>query len=219
MSAQRKIDSFAENYTIVEKCDQWLEQFENSYRIMNRVCSSKKGNRYSLQLITKVSKDKCDDGEVYHFSLNLGRRSKDLVIEGPSISIPVEYENLASYMMAKIAKEVIDKEKDENFTNSFVDSGVAKTERHRFYDYLPAAVILDFHDIYCNNDDSKLWNITTSSVKHLNLNIKDKFIFNSLKSNALEEIFDDFVIDSSLQHSNTSYQKVLNFDACKKSKR
>lgn len=219
MSAQRKLDSFAENYTIVEKCDQWLEQFENSYRIMDRVCSSKKGNRYSLQLITKVSKEKCDTGEVYNFSLNLSRRSKDLVIEGPSISIPAEYENLASYMMAKVAKEVVGREKDKNFTNSFVDSGVAKMEKHRFYDYAPAVVILDFNDICSSEDDCKLWDITTSAVRHFDLNIEDKLIFNSLKSKAVEEIFDDSIIDFSIQHSNTSYQKVLNFDSCKKSKR
>ena len=59
------------NKNLIDCCDHWLEQYHDAYRVMNRICSSHKGNRYSFQVITKVNREEDINGEeFYHITLN-----------------------------------------------------------------------------------------------------------------------------------------------------
>ena len=52
---------------LIDCCDHWLEQYHDAYRVMNRICSSHKGNRYSFQVITKVNREEDINGEESFF--------------------------------------------------------------------------------------------------------------------------------------------------------
>ena len=71
--------------SLIQYCDNWLSQYEESYQIMDRICSSSKGNRHSFRLVSSIRA--VNDSESYQFSLNLTRSSGEVMLEGPCISI------------------------------------------------------------------------------------------------------------------------------------
>ena len=101
MQAQ-SIEPLSQEKTLVDYCNEWLKQYRASYDVMDRICSSTKGNRYTLSAVTDVILCQDDDGEFYHFSLNMFNGAGEYFFEGPSLDISVNNIAMVGYLVSSI---------------------------------------------------------------------------------------------------------------------
>lgn len=87
---------------MVDYCNEWLKQYRASYDVMDRICSSTKGNRYTLSVVTDVILCQDDDGDFYHFSLNMFNGAGEYFFEGPSLDISVNNIAMVGYLVSSI---------------------------------------------------------------------------------------------------------------------
>lgn len=195
---------------LADSCRSWLEQYKDAYNIMNRVCSSSKGNRYSLQLVTGIHLEENEKGkEYYHFSLDITRTSGDLFLKGPSISIAKENERLVIYLLTSLEKHYLD-------TNEFnviqdikdpFDGYLKKDKRRKLESYRPASVIFDAREVM---DDEFLSAAANQEILYLDTNISLGYLhdlcYNEAKKDC-EGIEDDTTFKS-IEKSNQNYENI-----------
>lgn len=214
MNLPKENVSFAQNISLVGSCSTWLEQYKDSYRIMNRICSSNKGNRYSFQLVTSVCSEKDDNGkEFYHFTLATKRTCGDVFLEGPSISIDAQYPELVSYMLLSLEKHFL--ETNSISTVEYPFSGyLHKNKPAPMKSYRPASVVFDVRDAM---KDDYLKAMLQQEAICYSEKVSDGLLMRLLYSAAMEKCgtADNSTLDS-LVDSNNNYAKVLKFDSSKK---
>ena len=132
------------------ECRKWLEQYKKAYDIMDRVCSSDKGNRYSLKLSTKINKEKNPKGkERYNVALNLERGQGEVFLEGPSISIPSDAKNIVAAVTIGVLEHGVKMHPkyQENISSLLTDGTVKFDKPVRMKGYHSASTIYDLRDV------------------------------------------------------------------------
>lgn len=214
MNLQKECDSFAQNIDLVDKCVAWLNQYKDSYRIMNRICCSKKGNRYSFQLVTDVHLENDELGkENYRFSLELRRSSGEVFLIGPSIFIDSNNHQLVSYMLLTLSKYYLETNSISNIDDTFL--GYWKQEKPApMKSYSPACVVFDARDAM---KDDYLRNLLQREIICYSDGISDDLLLRTHYNAAKMENSDvnDQFLDS-IEKSNNHYARVLRFDSYKK---
>ena len=214
MSLSKEAVSFAPNINLAACCSAWLQQYKDSYRIMNRICSSNKGNRYSFQLTTEAHLEQDDEGkEFYRISLATKRTCGDIFLEGPSIAIDSEYTELVCYMLLSLEKHFLETNSISIVEYPF-NGYLSKNKPAPMKSYRPASVIFDVKDAM--NDDYLRSMLQQEAICYSE-NVSDELLIRLLYDKALEkcDTVDSRTLET-LEDSNTYYSKVLRFDSNKK---
>lgn len=210
MQAQ-SIEPLSQEKTLVDYCNEWLKQYRASYDVMDRICSSTKGNRYTLSAVTDVILCQDDDGEFYHFSLNMFNGAGEYFFEGPSLDISVNNIAMVGYLVSSIV-DCYTKKHGRELLSDF--SGKVTISMPSYLpSYLPASETLDLSDCFRNE---YLSSVINNQIYYGN---DDKFddmliFFNRMKAEDDNGYPDKRFIDSfmkSLEHS----QDVLTFGKVK----
>lgn len=206
MQAQ-SIEPLSQEKTLVDYCDDWLEQYRTSYDKMDRICSSTKGNRYSLSVVTNVNLSHDEDGHYYHFSLNMLDGAGEYFFEGPSLDVSADNIAVVGYLVSAIVDCHTKKHGREMFSDF---SGKVSISMPRYLpSYRPASEVLDLTDCLSND---YLINVISDQNYYGN---DDKFddmllYFNRVKAEEESSSLDERFINSfmnSLEHS----QEVISF--------
>lgn len=210
MQAQ-SIEPLSQEKTLVDYCNEWLKQYRASYDVMDRICSSTKGNRYTLSVVTDVILCQDDDGEFYHFSLNMFNGAGEYFFEGPSLDISVNNIAMVGYLVSSIV-DCYTKKHGRELLSDF--SGKVTISMPSYLpSYLPASETLDLSDCFRNE---YLSSVINNQIYYGN---DDKFddmliFFNRMKAEGDNGYPDKRFIGSfmkSLEHS----QDVLTFGKVK----
>ena len=190
------------------ECRKWLEQYKKAYDIMDRVCSSDKGNRYSLKLSTKINKEKNPKGkERYNVALNLERGQGEVFLEGPSISIPSDAKNIVAAVTIGVLEHGVKMHPkyQENISSLLTDGTVKFDKPVRMKGYHSATTIYDLRDVVSDKQ-------VLEKTKEVLVND------NSLVNEQIERLghieaysYDKKFLDSK-RNSDNSYRNVLKFD-------
>jgi len=210
MQAQ-SIEPLSQEKTLVDYCNEWLKQYRASYDVMDRICSSTKGNRYTLSVVTDVILCQDDDGDFYHFSLNMFNGAGEYFFEGPSLDISVNNIAIVGYLVSSIV-DCYTKKHGRELLSDF--SGKVTISMPSYLpSYLPASETLDLSDCFRNE---YLSSVINNQIYYGN---DDKFddmliFFNRMKAEDDNSYPDKRFIGSfmkSLEHS----QDVLTFGKVK----
>lgn len=197
------------NKNLIDCCDHWLEQYHNAYDVMNRICSSYKGNRYSFQTITKIDKGESVDGEEhYHFSLNMYGKNDYLFFEGPSITVPANEENVLAYMLAYLTDDYLKANHVQNVKLPFI--GYMKQEKPAYMkSYSPASTVFDANIV----NEPHLLAIMNDVATIYDSMMPTEFFISQLRSQVNENILTGSKTSESFIKSGKAYQKVISFGA------
>lgn len=194
--------------SLIQYCDNWLSQYEESYQIMDRICSSSKGNRHSFRLVSSIRA--VNDSESYQFSLNLTRSSGEVMLEGPCISIDAKNVEVLTYLFASLFYHYLEKNRIEVEKDNF-NGYLRKDKRQMFSDYRPASAIFDGRDIidgvYSGNE-MKYYLDTCLVHSYL---LPEQVLENLRKSACKSSDVSSSPFSEEVQKNLDNYQKVLRF--------
>ncbi len=212
MKAQSDMPLLPEK-TLVEYCDEWLSQYQSSYDVMNRICSSAKGNRYSFSTVTQVKLCQDEEGEYYHISLNMLNGAKEVFLEGPSLDISSNCTEEVAYLLANMVNIHRDKQKVLEMESPF--TGKIVTEKPRVMpSYRPASMVLDFSDCLSNPK------VVSAVTDQINYGYLDQFDQMMLLVNRFEAEDAGHIVDNrfmnSLSKSTEQSSNILSYGNVKK---
>ena len=197
------------NKNLIDCCDHWLEQYHDAYRVMNRICSSHKGNRYSFQVITKVNREEDINGEeFYHITLNMFGKNDYLFFEGPSITLSANEGSALAYVLADLTNDYLKQNHIQNVKLPF--TGYMKQQKSAYMErYSPASTVFDASEV--NND--YLLDAMNAAATIYDSRMPSDFFISDFRSKVKEDIATDDKTSKSFIKSYKDSQKVINFGA------
>ena len=114
------------NY-VFDECRDWFLKYQDTYKILDRICSSEEGRNFSLSLDSKINYVSDTDNHMrYVFSLNLVSLENEVFIEGPRLSVAEENSKSIQYLVAAMTDHYLSYHPDmsirlEEFRGSLTD--------------------------------------------------------------------------------------------------
>ena len=114
------------NY-VFDECRDWFLKYQDTYKILDRICSSEEGRNFSLSLDSKINYVSDSDNHMrYIFSLNLDSLDNEVFIEGPKLSVAEENSKSIQYLVAAMTDHYLSYHPDmsirlEEFRGSLTD--------------------------------------------------------------------------------------------------
>lgn len=198
---------------LVEQCDEWLAKYRKSYDILDRICSSKKGNRYSLHLELAMNEafDIQTAEEKYEFALNLKYPSGRIFLEGPSLVVDPRNEAVIEYLLASVVTDYV-----ERNCHSAIDlsdfSGKLDTLKPQYTATYPQAVTsCDMSTLF----ETKTNKFTPTIFRVLAFHNHGEDSLEYMEEYRQEAMItpgvEDKAFKNSVEHTNQSYEYVLRF--------
>lgn len=205
---QKQSDSaLLQEKTLVDYCDDWLAQYHDAYDVMNRICSSSKGNRYSLSMATSVNLEHDERGDFYSFHLDMFNGAGDLFLSGPYLEMNADNIEEVSYLVSSMMAFHM-KEQKCRFSSPFSGKDIVLKPR-LLESYRPALVSLDVSDCLLNPYISQ---VVANQVYYGNGDNFDDLLvlYNRFTAETQDHVLDQRFIDS-LNNSSEHTSNVLSF--------
>lgn len=180
---------------------------------MNRICSSKKGNRYSfhLELAAQEILDIKTATKKYEFSLNLKYRSGIVFLEGPSLVIDPNNEALIEYLLASVVTDYVDRNCNEVIDLAGFSGKLESFKPQYTASYPSASTSCDmsvFFDTVTDKFTPTIFQVLSfHNHKQGSCEYLEKYRQNAL----ITPVVLDEAFERSFGHSNSSYQYVLRY--------
>lgn len=114
------------NY-VFDECRDWFLKYQDTYKILDRICSSEEGRNLCLSLDSEINCVSDTDNHMrYVFSLNLVSLENEVFIEGPRLSVAEENSKSIQYLVAAMTDHYLSYHPDmsirlEEFRGSLTD--------------------------------------------------------------------------------------------------
>lgn len=222
MIAQNKKELLKENDSerLLLQCEEWLELYKETYDIMDRICSSKKGNRYSfhLELAAQEILDIKTAAKKYELSLNLKYKSGIVFLEGPSLVIDPANDALIEYLLASVVTDYVDRNCNDKIDLTRFSGRLESFKPQHTSSYSPASTSCDmsvFFDTVTNKFMPTIFQVISfHNHQQDSREYLEKYRQSALITpGALDEAF-----ERSIGHSNASYQYVLRYGPANRGK-